>query len=113
MIEPLVLQTILGVDKRNPHFTVYQDPSNPSQCYVYLGAVLLEVLPMDKQHPRFKIMVAHLYNAGLKRATLHQTFGVAVSTMRQWGQALASDDPERIIRILAGPGAPRKITPSA
>jgi hypothetical protein len=103
------LQSILGTDKKNPLFSVYRDPDK-SELHVYYGLELLEVVPDDKQSPRFKLMVAQLYNAGVKGVTLSEVFSVDRKVMRQWGRALKSGDPQTLVNALKGRG-PRKLTP--
>ncbi|MFT4641418.1 MAG: hypothetical protein ACI8T1_004755, partial [Verrucomicrobiales bacterium] len=59
------LQAVLGTDKKNPLFSVYNAPDK-SELHVYYGLELLEVVPDDKESPRFRLMVAQLFNAGIK-----------------------------------------------
>lgn len=59
------LQPILGTDKKNPVFSVYKH-SETSQLHVYYGLELFEVVPDDHDDTRFKLMIAHLYNANVK-----------------------------------------------
>jgi hypothetical protein len=58
-------QLILGTDKRNPCLEVYLDESE-EHLHVYYGFELLEVVPNDRESMPFKLMVAQLYNAGVK-----------------------------------------------
>jgi hypothetical protein len=110
MSDPLYgLQAILGTDKKNPMFAVYRDPEK-GELHVYYGFELLEVVPDDKTSPRFKLMVAQLYNAGIKGVTLVDVFKVDPKYMRKWGRALKSGDPETLVRALQGRG-PRKLKP--
>lgn len=103
------LQAILGTDKKNPMFAVYRDEQK-RELHVYYGFELLEVVPDDKTSPRFKLMVAQLYNAGIKGITLVEVFRVDPKFMRRWGRALKSGDPETLVKALQGRG-PRKLTP--
>ncbi|MGK0184688.1 MAG: hypothetical protein ACI9R3_000462 [Verrucomicrobiales bacterium] len=103
------LQAILGTDKKNPMFAVYRDEQK-RELHIYYGFELLEVVPDDKTSPRFKLMVAQLYNAGVKGITLVEVFKVDPKFMRRWGRALKSGDPETLIKALQGRG-PRKLTP--
>ena len=103
------LQSVLGTDKKNPVFSVYRDPDK-SDLHVYYGLELLEVVPDDKESPRFKLMVAQLYNAGVKGITLSDVFNVDRKVMRHWGRALKSGDPQTLVDALKGRG-PRKLTP--
>jgi transposase-like protein len=106
-----LLQPILGTDKRNPIFSVCRQAGPPSSLHVYYGAELLEVVPEERQHPAFKLLVARLYNAGVKGVELQRRFRVDRKTMRRWGQALQSGDAEQLVRALAGRGGHRKLTP--
>lgn len=103
------LQSILGTDKKNPMFAVYRDAAK-RELHVYYGFELLEVVPDDKTSPLFKLMVAQLYNAGVKGVTLVEVFSVDPKYMRKWGRALKSGDPETLVNALQGRGA-RKLTP--
>ena len=110
MSDPLNgLQAILGTSKKNPMFAVYRD-ARQGELHVYYGFELLEVVPDDKSAPRFKLMVAQLYNAGVKGLSLIEVFGVDPKSMRKWGRALKSGDPEVLVEALRGRGN-RRITP--
>jgi transposase len=104
------LQRIIGVDKKNPYFTICKDTSDPSKVHVFFGAALMEVVPLDKSNPEFKLLIARLYNAGIRAVAIKKAFGIARSTMKRWAAALKSGDPERLVRALSGAGAPRKLT---
>jgi len=106
-----LLQPILGTDKRNPVLSVCRQTGIPASLHVYYGAELLEVVPEDRQHPAFKLLVGRLYNAGVKALELQRRFGVDRKTMQRWGQALQSGDAEQLVRALAGRGGHRKLTP--
>ena len=106
-----LLQPILGTDKRNPIFSVCRRAGSPACLHVYYGAELLEVVPEDRQHPAFKLLIARLYNAGVKGVELQRSFQVDRKTMQRWGQALQSGDAEQLVRVLAGRGGHRKLTP--
>jgi len=105
-----LLQPVLGTDKRNPIFSVCRQAGTPPSLHVYYGAELLEVMPEDRQHPAFKLLVARLYNAGVKGSALQRSFKVDPKTMQRWGQALQSGDAEQLVRALAGRGGHRKLT---
>jgi hypothetical protein len=106
-----LLQPVLGTDKRNPIFSVCRQAGTPPSLHVYYGAELLEVVPEDRQHPAFKLLVARLYNAGVKGSALQGSFKVDRKTMQRWGQALQSGEAEQLVRALAGRGGHRKLTP--
>ena len=106
-------QLILGTDKRNPLFTVYawEEGEDEEQLHVYYGLELLEVVPADRNAASFKMLVGRLYNAGLSRRVLQETFGVDLKTIQRWAGALRSRDAEELVRVLAGRRAGRKLTP--
>lgn len=106
-----LLQSVLGTDKRNPIFSVCRQTGSPPSLHVYYGTELLEVVPEDRQHPAFKLLLGRLYNAGVKALALQRSFGVDRKTMQRWGQALQSGDAEQLVRALAGRGGHRKLTP--
>ena len=106
-----LLQPVLGTDKRNPIFSVCRQAGTPPSLHVYYGAELLEVVPEDRQHPAFKLLLARLYNAGVKGLALQRSFQTDRKTMQRWGQALQSGDAEQLVRALAGRGGQRKLTP--
>ena len=78
-----LLQMVLGTDKRNPIFSVCRQAGTPACLHVYYGAELLEVVPEDRQHPAFKLLVARLYNAGVKGVALQRHFQVDRKTMQR------------------------------
>ena len=104
------LQLLLPTDKRNPSLSLYHHEDHHT-IHVYYGMELLEVVPDDRKHLQFKLLVANLYNAGLKVATLEDVFECDRKTMRSWGLALKSGDAQRLTRVLEGREAKRKLTP--
>ncbi len=103
------LQQILGVDKRNPCFTICRN-TNDGTLHFYYGAEILEKLPDVRDHPQYKLMVARLYNAGVNATKLRKIFGFDFKTMRRWARALESGDAQELVRVLAGRQAGRKFT---
>lgn len=108
---PCSSQLILGIDKRNPLFAVYQD-RDQEQLHVYYGFELLEIVPDQPEAPAFKLLAGRLYNAGLKVQSLTAVFQVDRKTLQRWGRALQSGDAQELIRVLAGRSAVRKLTPA-
>ena len=102
-------QLILGTDKRNALFTVYEweEDDGEEQLHVYYGLELLEVVPADRNAPSFKMLVGRLYNAGLSRRVLQETFRVDLKTIQHWAAALRSRNGEELVRcwLDGGPGA--------
>jgi hypothetical protein len=74
------LQLILPTDKRNPCFTLYQDDTE-QRIHVYYGLELLPVVPADRQQVQYKLLVANLYNAGLKVTSLEDLFGTCITNI--------------------------------
>ncbi|NQU34123.1 MAG: hypothetical protein HQ521_12895 [Bacteroidetes bacterium] len=101
------IQGILGLDKKNPVFTINQ---RGDLLHVYLGMALIEIVPNDKTKPAFKLLMGRLFNSGIKKKSLTEAFGLCYTTMKRWGDALKSNDLDTISRVLAGPGAPQKVT---
>ena len=82
---PCSSQLILGIDKRNPLFAVYED-SDRAQWHVYYGFELLEIVPNQPQAPAFKLLGGRLFNAGLKVQSLTEVFQVDRKTLQRWGR---------------------------
>ena len=106
-----LLQLVLGTNKRNPVFSVSRQAGEAPSLHVYYGGELLEVVPEDRQHPAFKLLMARLYNAGVCGLSLQRNFRVDRKTMQRWGQALQSGDAQQLVQALAGRGGHRKLTP--
>ena len=103
------LQLILPTDKRNPSLSLYLC-ADERAIHVFYGLELLEVVPADREHVAYKLLVARLYNAGLRVRTLAEVFQLDPKTMRAWGRALRSRDPALLQRMVLGPEAGRKRT---
>ena len=111
MEEQIHLQEILGTNKSNPVFTLSANPELPGKIYVFFGMALLEVVDGDPSSATFKLLLARLYNAGVKPQHLIKTFSVSYTSLRRWGEALKSGDDEKLIAVLAGRQHPRKLSP--
>src|SRR5438132_2974613 len=113
MVSIVTGQLILGADKRNPLFTVYgwEEDDGEEQLHVYYGLELLEVVPADRNAPTFKMLLGRLYNAGLNRRVLQETFGVDLKTIQRWAAALRSPDAEELVQVMEERQAARKLTP--
>ena len=108
-IAPPTGQLILGTDKRNPVFAVYADDGD-ERLLVFYGFEIIEIIPNDPEAPAFKLMVARLYNSGVKLSALCESFEVDPKTVRRWGKALLQCDPAELVRVLEGRSAGRKRT---
>jgi hypothetical protein len=91
---PSGLQLIIGADNRND-FTVYKDISN-KQLQIYFGQGLYETIDDYKDNPEYKLLLARLYNSGVRVKTLIDNFGFSYPTYKRWGDALKSGDDQRI-----------------
>jgi transposase len=103
---PEGLQLIIGADSKN-EFTVYKNRKE-QKVYVYFGAGLFEVTDDNKNNPELKLLLARLYNAGVKVKTLIEHFGFSYPTYKHWGDALKSGDEERIYNAFSGQGGGNK-----
>jgi len=102
---------LLGTDKRNPVFAVYQDDSG-DRLLVFYGFELIEIVNNDSADPAFKLLLARLYNAKVKLSALCESFQVDAKTIRRWGKALLQGDAAELIRVLEGRGVCHKLTPA-
>ena len=102
-------QLILPTDKRNPCFTLYATEDQQS-IRVFYGLELMEVVPDDPDQMAFKMLAGRLYNAGVLVAKLEEVFKADRKTIRSWGDAIVSRDPERLARVLLGRGVNQKRT---
>jgi transposase len=105
----IYLQTIIGVDKKNPYITLVRD-SEKKIINVYWGASLLEVVDDHPDNPNLKFVIARLFNAGLNKKKLVDTFGYCYNTIRRWGDALKTNDALTIVHAFSGQGAPKKLS---
>lgn len=104
------LQTIIGIDKRNPLFTIFRD-ADKNEIQIFYGGILHEIIKDKKDNPEFKLMLARLYNAGVNVKSLINNFGYSYPTIRRWGKALKSGDGEKLYYALSGQGSHKKLTP--
>jgi hypothetical protein len=102
-------QLLLGTDKRNPVFAVYEDDSG-ERLLVFYGFELIEIVKKDSADPAFKLWLARLYNAKVKLSALCESFRVDPKTIRRWGKALLQGDPAELVRVLEGRNACHKLT---
>lgn len=104
------LQMVIGVDKRNPLFTIFRDPQR-KEILIYYGGILYEVIADKKDDPQMKIMLARLYNGGVSVTKLVEKFGYSYPTIKRWGDALKSGDKEKLFYALEGRGGRKKLNP--
>ena len=109
IVAPPTGQLILGTDKRNPVFAVYEDDSG-ERLLVFYGFELLEIVQNDSEDPAFKLLLGRLYNSGVKLSALCESFEVDPKTLRRWGKALQQGDAAELVRVLEGRSAGRKLT---
>ena len=89
---------------------VYRD-SEHERLQVYFGFEIIEALPDVPESPACKLLLARLYNAGVKVKSLTETFGFEAKTNRRWGQSLRRGDAQDLIRVLEGRAHRRQCTP--
>ena len=104
------LQLVIGIDKRNPLFTVFKNIER-NEIHIYYGGILHEVIEDKKDSPELKLMLARLYNAGVNLRILIENFGYSYPTIKRWGDALKSGNAEKLYHALSGQGATKKLTP--
>lgn len=102
-------QQLLGIDKKNPVFSLSVNP-HTNQIHCYYGLDLLEIVPNDKKHIAYKHLAGRLYNAGINLKKLCSVFGFDPRTIKKYGKAVLSDTPEEMIKILMGQEYHRKLT---
>ena len=103
-------QLILPTDKRNPCFTLYRT-EDELFIHVYYGVELFEIVLNDPDHIGFKMMVGRLFNANVRTSALEDVFELDRKTIRSWGHAIRSHDPNHLQRVMLGRGANQKRTP--
>ena len=94
-------QLILPTDKRNPSFSLYLTRDGQS-IQVFYGFERFEVVPNDPEHMAFRMMVGRLYNAHIRTATLEEVFNLDRKTIRSWGIAILSRNPDILARAMLG-----------
>ena len=72
----------------------------------------VEIVGNDSADPAFKLLLARLYNAKVKLSALGAAFQVDPKTIRRWGKALQEGDAAKLVRVLEGRSACRKLTPA-
>ena len=102
-------QLILPTDRRNPCFTLYATEDQQS-IRVFYGLELIEIVPDNPEDMAFKMLAGRLYNTGVLVAKLEEIFRADRKTIRSWGEAIVSRDPERLARVLLGRGVNQKRT---
>ena len=88
-----ILEPILGTGGKNKSFTVHLN-KRKNAYHVYYGLDLYDVVAVEKQDTRFKLMVAHLRIVGVALKKLSNTFGVDPRTIKRWSDALKSGNAQ-------------------
>ncbi len=86
--------------------------SDGKDIFAFLDTALLERISCSRERLEYKILVGRMVNAGHSLTDLKNSFGHDARTMKRWGAALQSDDPEFITRVFSGRGGAGKITPA-
>ena len=71
---------------------------------------VFDVIPADKQDPRFRMMIAHLRSVGLGQNAIAKAFGLNPRTVKSWSTALTSGNGDLIEQVLLNPNSNRKVT---
>lgn len=110
-MDRVILQQLLLPCKKNCKFDLLTDnPSAPTQYYIYLGVVLVDSVPNNKKHFLYKLMCARLALAGFKFEGLAETFQYSSKTISKWAKILDAGDAREIADAF-GLGHRGKITP--
>jgi hypothetical protein len=104
------LQPLLAKDKKNPYLSIYKSETEPDKLEVYFELALLEKVNNGINSYHGKHLLARLYNANFKRKSLVDTFGISISTLHRWGDALLTGDELIIHKAFSGKGAEKRIT---
>ncbi len=105
----LALQTIIGTDKNNPHFTICRNADN-NDLYIYHGNALHEVISSNCEKASIKHLVARLYNTKVKLKSLSEHFGYSQKTIKKWGDMLRAGKLPKLINIWSDSNANLKLT---
>ena len=103
------LQAIIGVDKNNPLFTIFRNKKEKT-IIVYFGMAQLESVEDKPDNPNLKLLIARLFNSGVKKQSLVDNFGYSYNTIRRWSDAIKSGNAQKIVHALSGQGATKKLT---
>ncbi len=91
------LQLVLtGGKGMTTDLTVFLSDSEQA-LFVYLGVALLERVDNDPQQIAYKILLGRLVNAGMVLAEMQRKFAHDPRTLKRWGEALKSNDPDVIL----------------
>ena len=104
-------KSIIGIEEKNPVFTISCHAGDPGKFLIFFGSKLLETVPNTEKDPVFKLIIARVYSAGAKAVTIKRQFGIDRKTIKNWAEALECGDPKRLVRVMKGPGGLRKLTP--
>lgn len=105
------LQPILLPCKTDNSFSLYVDRTeSPSHYYFYLGVILIDTVPNDKNHVLYKLLCARLRLAGFYLKGLSETFMYCEETISKWAKVLNRGDAKEIAKVF-GFTCRGKITP--
>ena len=86
--------------------------SDGRDIFAFLDTALLERISCSPEKLEYKILVGRMVNAGHSLSELTKAFGHDPRTMKRWGAALQSEDPEFIVSVFSGRGGAGKVTPA-
>lgn len=105
------LQQILLPFKHEQSFSLYVDRTeSPSHYYFYLGVILIDAVPNDRNHVLYKLLCARLRLAGFYLKGLSETFKYCEETISKWAKVLNRADAKEIAKVF-GFSSRGKITP--
>jgi len=108
---PFMIQPVLAGGKgAASDITIFLSQSGMTY-EVYIGLGLLERVGVSREDVSRKMLAGRLCNAKFSLRELSSAFGHDPRTLKRWGKALLSNDPEEIARVFAGRSANRKVTP--
>jgi len=106
----MVQQVLSCCESIDSDLSIFLDSSQNTYS-VFLGVSLLEKVGADPDELNRKMLIGRLYNAGAKVTHLQDIFSHDPRTIKKWGDALLSNDPDLVFRAFAGRSGDTKVTP--
>ncbi|OQB89621.1 MAG: hypothetical protein BWX83_01078 [Candidatus Cloacimonetes bacterium ADurb.Bin117] len=82
------------------------------EVLVFLAHLLLERVKLSADSLQYKMLMGRLRNAGWRGKQLQKVFGHDPRTIKAWGDALLSDDPDVLAAAFGGRGHHGKLFPA-
>jgi len=106
----MVQQVLSCCESIDSDLSIFLDSAQNTYS-VYLGVSLLEKVGADPNELNCKMLIGRLYNAGAKVTHLQKTFNHDPRTIKKWGEALLSNDPDVVFNAFAGRTGHTKAVP--